>query len=159
MKVGFTGTQKGMTARQRVAVAILMVTLCAEEGHHVDCVGADEEFHNIITMLKNIKRIIHPPIRATARAYCEGDFSHEKNGYLERNKTIVDSTELLIGASLSSSETLRSGTWSTIRYARKKAGMIIVIFPDGSIKCENIDPLIVTVLELAVSTAITKSGA
>ena len=37
----------------------------------------------------------------------------------------------------SQNEILRSGTWATIRYARKKSKKVMLIFPDGTMTKEN----------------------
>jgi hypothetical protein len=56
MKVGFTGTRKGMTPQQRVAFAELVITLRPTQAHHGDCVGADAEFHHGCKALVNPRR-------------------------------------------------------------------------------------------------------
>lgn len=50
---------------------------------------------------------------------------------LVRNHDIVDSTELLIACPKEQVEVLRSGTWATIRYARKKEITVWLIDPEG----------------------------
>ena len=50
---------------------------------------------------------------------------------------IVDESDFLIGTPKGFCEELRSGTWSTIRYARKKGMEITIVYPDGSVKIEN----------------------
>jgi hypothetical protein len=49
--------------------------------------------------------------------------------YLERNKRIVDNVTLLIATPKEFHHTLRSGTWSTIRYAWKKKIDVVIIPP------------------------------
>jgi predicted Rossmann fold nucleotide-binding protein DprA/Smf involved in DNA uptake len=66
-----------------------------------------------------IKIIIHPPTDNKLRAYCKSDNYTQPKSYLERNKDIVNSCEQLIACPLTQEEELRSGTWATIRYARK----------------------------------------
>jgi len=50
---------------------------------------------------------------------------------LTRNHDIVDCTELLIACPKSMKEELRSGTWATVRYARKLERPVIIIYPNG----------------------------
>lgn len=50
---------------------------------------------------------------------------------LARNRDIVDETEILIACPGHMHEELRSGTWSTIRYAVKIQRPHIIIWPDG----------------------------
>ena len=131
MKIGFTGTREGMTKRQKKELERLLVEFLrggASEFHHGDCVGADEEAHTIASAL-GYKVVVHPPERAILRAFCAGDVILPKKGYLQRNKDIVDSTDVLIAAPKSGTEVLRSGTWSTIRYARRKGKQVIVLEP------------------------------
>lgn len=48
--------------------------------------------------------------------------------YLKRNIDIVDNTDILIGCP-SGEEIVRSGTWHTIRYAKKQNKKIMMIRP------------------------------
>jgi len=114
--IGFTGTREGMTVAQRSALRQL-ITECYF--HHGDCIGADAQAQEIALRSK-CKVIIHPPDKAALRAYCKGWTNRcQPLPYLLRNEAIVECTELLIAAPESDSEVLRSGTWATIRYARK----------------------------------------
>ena len=53
--------------------------------------------------------------------------------YLDRNKDMVRETAWLIAAPAEPEEQLRSGTWSTIRFARKLGKPVFLIFPDGTV--------------------------
>lgn len=131
-----TGSRKGMTVLAKEKLQIFLDHNIVTEGHHGDCIGADQIFHNIL--VKNvIKTYIHPPIDGKYRAFCIGNFIYEKKEYLERNKKIVDETDILIAFPSEKEEQLRSGTWSTIRYARKQGKEIYIIFPNGETKSEN----------------------
>lgn len=57
--------------------------------------------------------------------------------YLERNQDIVRSTELLLATPENNVEQQRSGTWATIRFARKMNKSIIIIDTDGIVMCER----------------------
>jgi hypothetical protein len=118
MKIGFTGTQVGMSERQKKQLRLELTT--ATEFHHGDCIGADAEADEIARSM-GIPIIIHPPSDPKKRARCRqpGDKVHRTLPYLDRNKMIVASTERLIAAPKAMEEELRSGTWSTVRYARK----------------------------------------
>jgi hypothetical protein len=130
MIIGFTGTRNGMTDEQKKNVGEALVSMEPTEVHHGDCIGADAEFHDICLTLKkimNIRIVIHPPKDEKYRAFCEGaDEIWAKREYLDRNHDIVDCSDILIGAP-KGEETLRSGTWATIRYARKKNMTIIQV--------------------------------
>lgn len=128
MKIGFTGTQKGMSQRQLSGLTRLILSLKMIEFHHGDCIGADSEAHDIVrNMSKNTKIVIHPPSNSSKRAFKEGDVIRYALPYLERNMQIVQETRLLIAAPSSLQEELRSGTWATIRYARKTGQPVLIL--------------------------------
>jgi hypothetical protein len=118
--IGFTGTRDGMTAAQMETFQRFIVS-CDDDivFHHGDCVGADYEAHKIFTCLRpEAKVVVHPPTLSVLRAHCTGQVLPAKS-FLDRNKDIVDACSMLIAAP-KGPEVMRSGTWSTIRYARKK---------------------------------------
>jgi hypothetical protein len=59
----------------------------------------------------------------------ECDEVREAKHPLERNHDIVDQTDFMIAAPFTESEVLRSGTWSTIRYARKQGKEVYIFTP------------------------------
>jgi len=138
MKIGFTGTQEGMTPMQLLKVAQFIANNEINEAHSGDCIGADKEFHELITLAnKNkefplIRTFGHIPVYDSKRAFCKYHFQHVPKPYLERNHDIVDSCDYLIATPKEKEEQLRSGTWATIRYARKNNHAGIIIFPDGT---------------------------
>lgn len=120
MKVGFTGTQIGMSEKQKVQFVQDLELLNPTEFHHGDCIGADAEAHDIIRAFFPECRIVsHPPLKTNKRAYRKADEYRDAKEYLDRNKDIVNETDVLFAAPKSEEEELRSGTWSTIRYSRK----------------------------------------
>ncbi len=132
MKIGFTGTQDGMSEKQRIKLIATVELLNAKECHHGDCIGSDEQFHKICYD-RNIKIVMHPPINSKYRAFCLGNIILKEKDYLVRNKDIVNDTDILI-ATPKGKEILRSGTWSTIRYAKNKNRRVIIIDIDGDLK-------------------------
>ena len=133
--IGFTGTQFGMTTKQRVEVVYFLRVIQIEHkyetiyAHHGDCIGSDFEFHNIVKE-HNISVILHPPIVRIKRAFCNRYIvSREPKPYLERNHDIVDESDIMIATPQSKEEVLRSGTWATVRYARKIDKPLIVMEP------------------------------
>ena len=135
MKIGFTGTRKGLTQEQKLKLIYLQNKRSPIEFHHGDCIGADYDSDLIIRKINKTKLniIIHPPNISTKRKYCSSQFIREPKPYLERNKDIVNETDLLIACPKSDKEELRSGTWATIRYARKVGKKIIIILPNGKL--------------------------
>ena len=126
---GFTGTQEGMTRAQKF---VFKSILAAGHFHHGDCVGADEQAHDIARTL-GLYIITHPPINEYKRAFCDADEQCPAKEYLERNRDIVNVSSNMIATPKQFEEQLRSGTWATIRYARKMKKNLTIIYPDGSI--------------------------
>jgi hypothetical protein len=127
-KVGFTGPREGMSDRQKKFLASFIRLSNPAEFHHGDCVGADAEAHDIMRENSDGDIWIHPPINPKLRAFKSGDFSVEEKEYKERNRSIVNSVKVLIGTPRGLEKNQpRSGTWYTIRYARKAEKKVIVI--------------------------------
>jgi hypothetical protein len=137
MKIGMTGNRDGISKKAlRKFRKILDNSKGIKEGHHGDCLGADTDFHHELTE-RGIKTVIHPPDIDTMRAFNEGTKTLKPKPYIERNHDIVDESDIMIGFPSSHQEQLRSGTWATIRYARKVEKRIYIIFPDGKVEQEN----------------------
>ena len=132
---GFTGTQQGMTAAQHDNCTALFYDLIAYKlwMHNGDCVGADEEAA-ILWQCVGGKLHLHPPENQSKRVFLEADATEQPMPYLLRNQAIVRASSVLVAAPKESTEQLRSGTWSTVRYARRIGVQVVVIMPDGSIE-------------------------
>ena len=136
MKVGFTGTRKGITLYARNKLFSVLRELMGNEFHHGDCIGADASAHTVASALE-MEIHIHPPLEARARARTTGDVIYPPEHYLDRNHKIVDATQVLVACPNGVKEELRSGTWATIRYAKKQKKPIVMIYPDGSMERLN----------------------
>lgn len=134
MKVGFTGSRRGLTEAQRNALRLELVSLVGvSEFHHGDCVGADEQAHNLVRILRPFCTIVlHPCDINEMRAFCRADKTYAAKKPLDRNMAIVREVDVLIACSGESTEKRRSGTWATVRYAAKMQRKTILILPDGS---------------------------
>jgi len=143
LHIGFTGTHMGMSNRQRAAFQFMIehmrpsVTL-----HHGDCVGADNQAHNIAMRIFATGTltgiVLHPPDKDILRAFCSKDAEssicievQRPKPYLMRNRDIVAACSLLIAAPemILTGEPTRGGTWYTIRYARTLHRPIIILDP------------------------------
>lgn len=141
--IGFTGTQAGMTQKQKDAFSKLlgewlinfpMDTLVL---HHGLCIGADEDAHKLFLPLiyppiERGKIIGHPPIykgKVMMANPNEFDYMLRERSYLERNQDIVRQSSVLVATPKEKIEQLRSGTWSTIRYARKLNKPVMILEP------------------------------
>ena len=129
--IGFTGTQLGMTDAQKARLRTILQASQGVDFHHGDCIGADVEAHDIALELGLIP-VIHPPQNPSKRAFKPATTILPTKDYLDRNHDIVDGTLLLIACPKEPEEQLRSGTWATIRYAKKTNKNIYIIIPDGT---------------------------
>lgn len=150
MKIGFTGTRDGMTAKQYMRVSDWLQDMqecdVVEELHHGCCVGADADFQKLIIRGRigsgeyawgpnhahpcDIKGMVCLDTEAMA------DEVRRPLPPLERNRNIVNACDVLL-ACPKGPEELRSGTWSTVRFARKCGKRVVVFWPDGSISEDN----------------------
>lgn len=120
MKIGFTGTREGMSQHQKEQFALKLYELNPTEFHHGDCEGADADAHDIVRMFfPHVRIIVYPPKSDYRRAFKQGDETKEPEEYLNRDMNIVLAVDYLIGAPKTDNEVTRSGTWTTIRYARE----------------------------------------
>lgn len=131
MIVGFTGTGKGMTPAQLARVKRYLLVVGAHELHYGDCVGADAQAH-LLAVAMGLRTVQHPPDDPKARAFTLADEVRPEKPYRYRNYDIVDESEWLIATPYHMKEIQRSGTWMTVRYARRKGRPFTIIWPDGS---------------------------
>jgi hypothetical protein len=133
--VGFTGTQAGMTDEQSVLVAELLRRMNPKETHSGDCIGADHDFLTLVKITcPEAVTCGHPPIKKDKACGDVYRIVFSAKEYLERNKDIVDTSNVMIACPKGFNEELRSGTWSTVRYAERRGVMTIIVYPDGSIE-------------------------
>lgn len=149
MILGFTGTRKGLTPAQRAALPSVLACL-PERVLHGGAEGADEEFHKYLySIVNNQYSALSLEIYPTAsRAHLWSDdwsidkcwaevIVHPQMNPLDRNRLIVARCDALLACPAEPKEVIRSGTWMTIRAARKLGKPITLLFPDGSIQQEN----------------------
>lgn len=129
MKIGITGTREGATERQIKALYDFFVTVeSGSELHHGDCCGVDVQAAIIASEL-GIKTVCHPPISNELRAFHESTEIKKPEGYLKRDRAIVDHCDVLVVVPLQDSWQPAGGTWYTHDYAQKKEKTIIVYYP------------------------------
>lgn len=130
--IGMTGTRFGMTREQKESFLAFLSSHDNVRLHHGDCLGADCDAHDIARNC-GAYIIVHPPLSDEVRAFTKGDESHPPEGYLKRNRAIVNASEFLVAFPQKEKETARSGTWYTIRYAIHTEKPVNVVLPDGSL--------------------------
>lgn len=132
MKISFTGTRLGMSDRQRESVKELFRDLDISLLIHGDCLGADAEAHDLAVSLGSEVHI-RPANIDKMRAGKEGVVIADPAPPLERDEDIVLDGEVLVAAPHTDHEVKRSGTWYTVRCARKHGRDIYIVKKDGSI--------------------------
>jgi len=126
----FSGTRKGMTDAQKEAVNKLLAELEITHFQHGAAIGADEEASFIARdlSLKVTGRPGNIPVDRSKTAHAE--YWSPEEAPLDRNKKLVDLSHLLI-ATPDGPKRLRSGTWATVNYAKKKKKTVWIVMPDG----------------------------
>jgi len=132
MVISFTGTRKGMSKYQIDTFVKLLYEYGAQVFIHGDCVGADADAH-VLAMSQGIEVLKRPCNIERQRAFTDGGrVVAEPEAPLIRNRKIVDDGEQLIACPGTFHEEQRSGTWATIRYAKRNDKPVTIIWPDGT---------------------------
>jgi len=127
MIIGFTGTREGMTSNQKEELfaqlgKVMFGMRPMRQGwhvfHHGDCIGADDEAARMAHTLGFIV-VSHPSDLIKQRAYSPSHFVCDPRPPLKRNEDIVMVSELVFACPKTIGEDIRSGTWATIRFAKK----------------------------------------
>lgn len=126
IRIGFTGSRHVLNEEQKREIVSFLDNYENMIVSHGDCVGADAEFHALCVQYRKMhpeKQLaihIFPPNVSTMRAYCTADVLMPEKPYLERNADIVRNSDVLLACPVDKNkEEWRSGTWSTVRKARK----------------------------------------
>ena len=150
MKVGFTATRGNITPAQRQSLRLCLSSMNLsdkDEFHHGDCVGGDNAGHLLVlSTFKGCNIHIHPPANPKLRAFCSPVGTGRiwaPEPYMDRNHVIVNETDCLFACPGDEEFAQpRSGTWATVRYAKKQNAVrrrfdhlppkpIVIIYPDG----------------------------
>ena len=141
--IGVTGTREQLSA---AAIRRLWRTVqtfgfqldaleITGELHHGDCSGADN-VANVMATILQWRRVSHPCTGTAAawRAHCDVDKEMPAKEPLDRNQDIVNVVDELIALpQLTEERSPRSGTWATIRMARRRGIPITIIYQDGRV--------------------------
>src|ERR1700688_2403794 len=134
-KVGVTATQHGLQVKQAERARAILGERNPDEIHHGGCIGGDTELHWMATEL-GIPIVIHPPLDRTKMSAvvvpAPGVTILAPLSYLARNAAIVADTHFVLACPRESHERLRSGTWATVRQAKKQGKPYRIVYPDGS---------------------------
>lgn len=148
MTLGITGTREIPADPQTHALGLLVNTYMRvatgrKEMHHGCATGADESAHEIALTIPGILIHGHPGYGTGGRAPYRmairpGEFAtlYPELPYRERNLAIVSATRLLLACPRypeQDARSARSGTWQTIRFARRAQIPVIILTPTGGI--------------------------
>lgn len=142
MKVGFTGTREGLTTEQHSSLCRWFRESTTRPTFllHGVCFGADVEAVEAFSVCCPGAMIVaYPPVNKSMMsptALHDSDERKPAAPYLERNHAIVDDCDVLLACPKGENEEQRSGTWATIRYARKQGKRIVILWPDGTVSGE-----------------------
>jgi hypothetical protein len=135
MKLGFTGTRRGLTAAQEVTLRKLIEEWNPREFHFGCCVGADAEAAQLVNDLTMAVLYGYPsniPAMTADKAVDLCDDLGEPKPPLDRNHDIVAACDMLLACPEGTQEERRSGTWHTVRGARKARKPVLIVWPDGT---------------------------
>ena len=104
------------------------------EFHHGSCKGSDE-IAAAMAMGLGYKVVAHPGNSANWQSSFDSHVKLPAKDNLERNRDIVDHADIMIATPAQENEQHRgSGTWQTIRYARKIDKELSIIYPNGVVR-------------------------
>lgn len=152
MILGFTGTRRGLTPAQLAALPSVIAAL-PDRVLHGGAIGADEQFDRWLLQHGMNPQHIHvlPCEAERERFWIERQYVeltvhphplHLRKVYatqkaLVRNELIARECDHLLACPAGMTEELRSGTWATVRYARKAGRALTILWPDGSVTEEK----------------------
>lgn len=136
MKLAVTATRAGLTKEQKETVRELLKEIKPTSAVNGDAVGGDSELFTIFCEY-GVEPELYPSNLNKTRAFRKAKVIHPVDKPLNRNCTMVDLCDLLLGFPRLFEEERRSGTWHAIRYAKKKNKPLIIVWPDGSMELFN----------------------
>jgi len=131
--IGFTGTRAGMNQAQKILITTYLKEHRPDAVAHGDCIGADKDFDDICADM-SILRYAFPGDIPSMRANTGAIQFQMPKPPLERNKDIVHYSDEMLACPKEMHEVLRSGTWATIRAARRAGKRVHIFYRDGTAK-------------------------
>lgn len=147
LNIGITGSRRFPRIPQRTRFAGVLARIAERYPgivaiHHGCCTGADELAHHIGRRIPGCQLFGYPGMDALGnspyRMRERGGFTtlHEPALYAERNERIVRASTVVIACPLwpeDDPRSVRSGTWQTVRKARKLHKPVLAIMADGEL--------------------------
>jgi hypothetical protein len=149
--LAFTGTRRGLTPAQLAALRVVLAEIRFHNSvvHNGAAEGADEEMLDLLAEGLAGRPTVHlwPCNRerqqwafewalAFSKALHPSARVHPTAPPLERNRRMVAAASVVV-ACPDGPERLRSGTWSTVRAARRRGREVVLVWPDGSVTREE----------------------
>ncbi len=136
--IGFTGTQNGMTPAQAVGVAQFLGQHSRFVGHHGVCIGADVHFDGLARAALGFDHMIMYPMKFAGPKRglvpaSPGDIMLPERPPLVRNEDIAKACDVLLATPKEDHMVLRSGTWTTVRYALALHKPVFIVIPNGAV--------------------------
>lgn len=147
MILGFTGTRCGMTLAQYAALPSVIAAL-PERVLHGGAEGADEEFDAYLRprWVGEGPFVEVYPVGQLRYHFWTYTYAGEEarlsllyysDDPLIRNRIIAERCDHLLACPAEPDEQLRSGTWATVRYARKAGKPRTLLLPNGTVREER----------------------
>lgn len=141
MKIGFTAAQAGISPPQQIVLRQELKRHVAADRPvpwfvHGKCTGGDEQGARIARQV-GFKLEAFPSDREDKTAEIWSEVEHPCKPPLDRNPDIVLAADRMYACPDGFKEKQRSGTWATIRCARRQGVRLTIIWPDGSVSQEN----------------------
>lgn len=142
MILGVTGTRYGLSRGQSEALAAWLYDHGpgASELHHGCARGADSAIALAARgLLPGLWIVAHPgddPRWTCEAAKRASSLVLPEKANLERNADIVQACSVLAACPRTDYEERRSGTWATVRRARRAGRRLVVFCPDGRVEEE-----------------------
>jgi hypothetical protein len=139
--VSVSGTRLGWTPEQRRTFEALVGALPAGPHtlHHGDCVGVDLQCHDLWSdiLLPICWVVVHPPLDERYRAHAGGRHVMvlSPKEYRARDADLARACDVLWAFPEGPEHNYpRSGTWMTVRMARRAGVPVVVVRPDGGVE-------------------------
>lgn len=141
MIIGFTGPRSGINSTQIEIFADLFRHLDGHAMVHGGAQGADEQADTVAAGLIDPWNIEIFPGNEDRQRYWQCKMPrrqvHQWIAPLDRNRLVANACHVLIAAPRTASEEARSGTWTTVRYARRMRIRHVLVWPDGDVVSRN----------------------
>lgn len=139
--IGITGTRKGANKIQQIAISQKLNDKGVSRFHHGCAVGVDIQAAQF-AHTSGIYVVGHPGMdtHGNVRSNITNFDNHTEEPllFLQRNRIIVDASNLILAVPKNMQEERRSGTWYTVRYCRTVNKPLIILWPDGTETKENL---------------------